>query len=387
MTQAWPPSVGAVPVAVRAVLHIGAFKTGTTFLQACMKENSEALAYRGVLIPERQREALEDLRRIGRGEHNGSTGAWHDLAQQVHAWTGPSAVVSKEGMSGLNEVAVTAAIHALQPMPVRVIYGVRDLKAVIPSQWQTSLRGTGQTWTLEEYVAGVTAELPQDFAAGRSFWKKHDWPTIVARWQQAGPSGGVTLLVTPKQRRDPSLIWRMFAQAAEIDVLGLPVPGPARESLGAASTEVVRQVNLRLAETKMKPKVRSRARNIVKGDLSYRCLAARSSGERRIALPEGLDEWLAETTQRQVEKLSGLDVPVVGDLADLTPAPGQIAGETNPELSADADIRAAADDAVRFFDPAAESAVGTLSTAELLDQLTAHIVNRARHEERHAALP
>ena len=68
------------------VLHIGAMKTGTSYIQSLLWKNRELLAERGVQSPGRawrhQKKAAQDLL-ASRGNAGGDLGAWTELAQEV----------------------------------------------------------------------------------------------------------------------------------------------------------------------------------------------------------------------------------------------------------------------------------------------------------------
>ena len=82
-------------------LHIGAFKTGTTYLQQVLRFSHEALAEQGVLFPGNKRwrnqvAGARDL--LGMSTRGGDDvdvrGGWNALVRQIKAWDGPSALVS-----------------------------------------------------------------------------------------------------------------------------------------------------------------------------------------------------------------------------------------------------------------------------------------------------
>ena len=64
----------------RVVLHIGAFKTGTSFIQDSLFLNKKALADRGVLVPgatwSTHSRAVRDLLRQVNATDTGASGQW-----------------------------------------------------------------------------------------------------------------------------------------------------------------------------------------------------------------------------------------------------------------------------------------------------------------------
>jgi hypothetical protein len=79
----------------RAFLHIGAPKTGTTYLQSVMRRNRKALAAAGVLYPGKRNAhflASMDLRDSGFAGYRdpAARGAWQSVVRRSHKWRGDS---------------------------------------------------------------------------------------------------------------------------------------------------------------------------------------------------------------------------------------------------------------------------------------------------------
>src|SRR3954451_9965956 len=77
----------------RVIVHVGAPKTGTSFVQDVLWLNREALAAQGVLYPaERFDEhflaALDLMELPWGGLENQAVGAWDRLAERIPAWSG-----------------------------------------------------------------------------------------------------------------------------------------------------------------------------------------------------------------------------------------------------------------------------------------------------------
>ena len=74
----------------RVFLHIGAIKTGTTYIQTVLRENRERLIEEGVLFPGRrwrnQVSAVEDVLRLGKtrdGRPMPSARPWPRLVEEL----------------------------------------------------------------------------------------------------------------------------------------------------------------------------------------------------------------------------------------------------------------------------------------------------------------
>jgi hypothetical protein len=330
----------------RAVLHVGAFKTGTSFIQDTMSVNKQALSDAGVLFPgERWPDQIEAVRALTRRSEPGapqqsrSPDAWDALVSSCHAWHGPLAVVSMEFLSTARPAVVTEAIASLSPAQVQVVLGARVLTEAIPAQWQESIQSSGRTWTLAEYAEAVMSPDGRRTDAGRHFWRRHNWPQLLARWA-AGEPASVVLLTVPRRGAAPEVLWHRFGVAATFDASDYPVAPRANESLGAASLEVARRVNLEVHRRGLSTAGNPTFRRL----LCKRVMASRRRREPGVTLPPGCETWLSDRTRTMIKKIRRLAPVVVGDLDELMPAPVVVdAGATTaPELLPDDDLLEAA---------------------------------------------
>ncbi|HET7326060.1 MAG TPA: hypothetical protein VFJ14_02120 [Nocardioidaceae bacterium] len=292
-------------------LHIGAPKSGTSYLQAALVQNQRALADDGVLFPGR---LIDHIRAA-----EGVLGAprlekrWDQLAEKVRSFDGAAAVISMELLCTATPRQARRAVAAFDGLDVRVVLTARDLARVIPAQWQESTQFR-HTWSFQDYLAGVTARRPRQDPAGRSFWRQHDLDHILGTWSGAVGADHVTVVTLPQRTGEPDLLWRRFSAAVGIESGRYELPATANESLGAASAELMRRVNEALAGTDLGP--REYARNC-RQLLAKTVLAARSREEPRLALPGGLQPWAAERSAQAVAAIRDRGVQVVGDLDDL----------------------------------------------------------------------
>ena len=323
-------------------LHVGEPKTGTTYLQAMLMQHQEQLAVDGLLVPGRRidqvRGAQEmlDPREEGRGRFEGR---WQSLADEIASYAGPAAVVSMESLVRARPEQAERAVTALGVSSVRVIITVRDLARVIPAQWQESLQ-FGHTWTFDEYVQAVTAPRPRSSKPGRSFWDQHDTENILQIWGDVVGQSNVILVTLPRTSGDPLALWRRFAAALGID--GDPYgPAPtANESLGAASAELMRRVNLEIGPDTLTRQEYSR---LLRDWLSKTILAARRESESRVVLPESAQPWAHAKSEETISTIAKAGVTVIGDLDDLRVAsPPASSPAAASEPPSDTDVSAAA---------------------------------------------
>jgi len=319
-------------------LHIGAPKSGTTSLQAALAHHRRALADDGVLFPGRQIDQIDAaLEVLG---HRPDKGRWAAQAQQVRDFTGHAAVISMETLCTGERRDVKRAVRAFGGLDVRVVVTARDLARVIPAQWQESTQFR-HTWSYTDYLAGVTAARPRRSPPGRSFWSQHDLARILRTWSKVVGADHVTVVTLPKQSGQPDLLWRRFGEAVGIEASRYELPRTANESLGAASAELMRRVNAKLADADLSP--REYARNC-RQLLAKTVLAARNRSEPKLSVPGELRGWVAERSEQIATAVAKSGVHVVGDLDDLRSDPASTAPEVDPSrLPADEVLDAAVD--------------------------------------------
>ena len=140
-------------------LHIGAPKTGTTYLQDRLGRNASALADHDVHFPSRSaivspglfhfRAALDLLGQDWGGAPGHAEGSWDALARRVRRKSG-TVVISHEILAPAAPDAVARAMQDLGP-DVHVVYTARDLGRQVPAAWQESIK-QGRRWRYSSFV-------------------------------------------------------------------------------------------------------------------------------------------------------------------------------------------------------------------------------------------
>lgn len=322
-------------------LHVGEPKTGTTYLQAMLDGNREALAADGLVVPGSRLDQVRAGNDLLDVADDRGGGAWAALVDQIGGFDGAAAVVSMESLVLASPEQAERAVSSFPGCEVRVVLTLRDLARVVPAQWQESLQFR-HTWTLPDYVAGVTAARPRTTAPGRSFWRQHDVVRELEVWGGAVGDDRVTVVTLPARSSSPRALWDRFCTALGVDPSHYADVPTANESLGAVSAEVMRRFNEALEEGSL---TRTQYGRLVRTLLSKQVLAARRGREPKVTVPRSLDTWAHRRSARLVEQLRGSAVTVVGDLADLaSPAPGDV--DPGYVDVPDADVAAAAVDAL-----------------------------------------
>jgi hypothetical protein len=331
-------------VAPRVFIHVGPFKTGTTFLQQVLDANQQRLAEHGVLVPaegtKRHAQVAADVTGLP-AEPGQRRMTWEELAAEIRQWSGPTAVVSAEFLSRADEHHVTRMVKALKPLEVHVVFMARDLSRVLPAMWQTAMRA-GQAHTWRSYVDAVRDAHPgaggQAPQVGQRFWRTHDPRQVLGCWSRKVPPERIHVVTVPRSGADPSVLWERFCTVVGIEpgLCSLDVRR-LNESLGTAEAELLRRVNAEVADDLS----RSEYKRWVKRFVARRVLEPRP-GQRRLALPEDELGWLRPCAEEVVAFLRGSGYDVVGDLAEVLPAPtagsGVAPDDTTPEEVLDAAV-------------------------------------------------
>lgn len=303
----------------RVFLHIGAPKTGTTYLQDRLSLNVRSLARNGMHVPTGSRlvspalfhfrAALDLLGQDWGGPAGHAEGAWETLVRKVRA-TEDTALVSHEILSPARPEAVDRARRELTAdgSELHVLYTARDLGRQVPAAWQESIK-QGRTWSYADFVKKFRR---------RKAWFAHalDLPTVLERWGHGLPPEHVHLVTVPPSGTPGDLLWTRFCQVTGIDPAWAPRPSDRRNaSMGAAETAVVRALNDCLD------------RKVRRGpdyDYLIRALLAEDSlvsGDTSpaVRMPPALQPWAQEEAVRWRTWVEGAGIDVVGDLDELEP--------------------------------------------------------------------
>ena len=347
-----------VAVATRRIfLHIGAMKTGTTYIQSVLGENRERLLDEGVLFPGEgwgnQVRAVEDVLRLSKrrdGRPTPTPRPWPGLVEEIRSFGGETVVVSMEWLSFARRAQVRSVVSSLGPIEVRAVLTLRDATRTAPAVWQTDVHN-GSTISWPRFARGVRAapRFPSTTAryaalgGTRMFAHSQDARYILRSW--AGQLGAerVDVVTVPAEGDPPQLLWARFASAIGVPPeLCRPPESPANTSLGLASTELLRLVN-----GHVKHLAQVDYDKTIKEHLALRVLSLRRSGEPSIGMDRTTSQAALRWNQLTRRAVTASGCRVVGDLADLPveegsePASG--AGQFQVE---DEDLLAAAEAAV-----------------------------------------
>ncbi len=319
----------------RLVLHVGVMKSGTSFIQSRLFANKQLLlAERGILVPGMnwlsQVMAARDV--LGSGDEQ-----WAKMAGKVNAHDGPS-VISMEYLGPVRPVVARRVLDTFPTHEVDVVITARDLNRTIAAMWQETLQN-GRTWTFADYLAGIEAWRPghresiDPPEAGRTFWRQQNLARIARTWSALGAT--VTVVTVPPPGAPRELLWERFCSVLRTPPAGFAPARMDNESVGAASTLVIRRLNELLNEAGLPfPE----GTDLRKGVLAKQVLATRKAVEPAIGLR--VAPWVREHADHLVKALTGLGVSLVGSWDDLVPVdvPGVDPASIDDSLVADAAI-------------------------------------------------
>ncbi|CAM3283057.1 hypothetical protein NODU109028_09180 [Nocardioides dubius] len=304
----------------RVFLHIGAPKTGTTYLQDRLARNARRLARHGVHYPGRSvfgdtslfhfRAALDVLGADWGGPPGHADGAWEAMLRQVRR-RGGTVVISHEILAPAPRERIRKVMADLAEHDVHVVYTARDLARQIPAGWQESIK-QGSTWRFARYLRRVEA-------GGAWFMRAFDLPTVLDHWAEGLPPENVHVITVPGPDAPREELWHRFCSVVGIDPAWAPDDAErVNESMGIEETQVLRRLNRRLVAGQPERR-RSKEADLLLLQMVQQ--GGFAGGKRRIELPPEHYPWAEAQAQRWVDWLAGSGVDVVGDLDDLRPAP------------------------------------------------------------------
>ena len=326
-------------------MHVGAPKTGTTFLQDVMWHHRKRLADDGILFT-RERygdhfQATIDLRRVKplRPSSRAARGTWSRVAQRARSWPGTS-VISHEMFAPTRPRQIRRALHSLQPAEVHIVYTVRDLWRQLPAEWQESTKH-GRTFSFEEFLDDVIG-AGRNGRVGKWFWSVHDVLDVLGRWGRDLPPDRVHVVTVPRPGSDPGLLWRRYAAVIGIEPERFDIAvARSNASLGAAEVGFLRRVNAAVAG-----RLSRRQRLIfVKGLLAQRILVA-GRNKTPIGAPPERFAWAQAKAEEFIAGIEAAGYDVVGDLDELRPLPPPNEPYLHPDDVAVPDLVRAGVDAI-----------------------------------------
>ena len=302
-------------------MHVGAPKTGTTYLQDRLELNAKTLAAHDVHLPSRSplvstglfhfRAALDLLGEDWGGPPGHAEGNWDAMVRRVRRTSG-TVVFSHEILAPAGPEHIARLRRDLRGSEIHVVYSARDLARQVPAGWQESIK-QGRRWSYGRYLSRVRNGRPW-------FARAFDLPNVLAQWGTGIPPEHVHVVTVPQAdavEADADLLWHRFCQAFGIDPTWAPVESDrSNASLGGAETQVLRRLNQRISRATRRD---ASYDDLILGMLAGDTLTGRPA--QPILLPPRFHAWAVERGEAWVEWLEESGVDVIGDVGDLLPGP------------------------------------------------------------------
>ncbi|TDC81457.1 hypothetical protein [Actinomadura sp. 7K507] len=350
-------------MASKIVLHIGLQKSGTTFLQHMLQDNSEALAGSGVLYPVPK--DWDDGKRSVANHEWSSYGllgtefpwvtqerasriapSWDLLLDQVQSWPA-TVLLSAEALSVVRPDAIRRLLDSLAVGDVEVVITARSLGRSLPSLWQQHIRN-GRSTSFETYLGRLAAHRDKgrnhvEADLDAHIWRAFTLSGLVQRWSDAG-ANRVSVVTSPG--KPPELLLERFTQAARLpDLVHVPVADrEAHTGLTAPETLVLASLNAAWRDNSRSRQKADRLRQTVTERFQAR---ERRGG--KVVIPPEWRSRVADWSRADLTTLQATDARIVGDIGDLRYDPDQ---EKTAPPTAEETARAGAEAALALADPA-----------------------------------
>jgi hypothetical protein len=303
----------------RILLHVGAPKTGTSFVQDILFTHREELRELGVLYPADRHDAhflaaLDLMELPWGGLEREATGCWDRLAAEARAWPG-TVIISHEILGRASRLQAARALESLgaPEREVHVVFSARDLVRQIPAEWQENVKHR-RTRPYGDFLDHLR-DPARSAEVAQWFWGVQEVPDVLDRWASSVPRERVHLVTVPPAGASSTLLWERFASLFGIDPAAFVPTERANASLGVAESTMVRRLNTRLNDVLDGYGYRRFVREIV----VHQHLSQRDST--RLGLPPEVHDWASSLARSWVSELALRGYDVVGDLDDLIPAP------------------------------------------------------------------
>jgi hypothetical protein len=227
-------------VARRVFMHIGAPKSGSTYVQTLLWANRTTLTDAGVLIPGRTLFDHNLASIAARGHDNAqlsrrAAATWDRLLNRTRRWKG-DVVLSNEWYCWADADRSRAAIEALAPAEVHLVFTARPIVHQVPAAWQETLK-VGLAQTVEEFVDHL------DKAGTRWSWSTIDPAESLLRWARPVKPDRVHLVTVPPRGSDRTLLWRRVCQVLGVEADDYDTStAVANESLGVEAAVLLQRM-------------------------------------------------------------------------------------------------------------------------------------------------
>jgi hypothetical protein len=230
----------------RLVIYAGFHKTGTTAIQGALSACRDALLDAGVTYPKAK---------SGNAQHylakSPSSAARKKATDEIRQFLASSdhVLLASEFFSEFSEKSVESLANSLQNVDIQVVFSMRPLEQMVPSQYQQLVR-IGLDKSYVDFVDSLLdhSEKSKDATL---FWNRHDQAGIIAKWSKhLGPENVHVILVDPS---NPSYLFQWFEKYLDLPAgtLHQHVSENINRSLDADELELIRALRRLMGEERV----------------------------------------------------------------------------------------------------------------------------------------
>jgi hypothetical protein len=288
-------------------LHIGAPKSGSSYLQSLLWQNRHALLRDGVCLPGGSQTdhffAGWDFRGrpyVTQAPQERWRGAWDRMIEDAERSGCRKVVISSEFLADSPPENIITRLERLGDAEVHVIYAVRDFAGLLASEWQQAVKVA----PLPPWPEWLEETARRGVADG--FWLRHNVGAVCERWS-ARSRDQLHILVLPGPGAAPDELWRRFQSIVGWTV-STRVDGPrANEALGYSQAELLRRLQHRLGDAGPQ---HQRVR-VTKDVLADQVLGAMERIDSPL-IPGHLRAWVEAESEKRRQQILGSAGHVVG---------------------------------------------------------------------------
>jgi len=262
-------------------------------------------------------------------------GEWDGLVRRTKLATG-TVVISHEVLAVAKPSRIRKVAADLGDAELHVVFTARDISRQLTADWQEGLKMYG-TKSFGRYLREVKQADPRTSKVW--FWRAQHIPRVLSNWGAIVPPERIHLVVLPRSGGD---VWDLFSRVIGADPSWAPRDSDRRNSsLGAGEATLIRHLNRRLKAAGLD---RATHRRLVLDAIVYDTISQRDSDP--IMFPPDSYDWACDVAQEWADWMAASGIDVIGDPADLLPAPPSDATWRNPDRPGPKAVRDAALDAL-----------------------------------------
>ncbi len=289
------------------LLHVGPPKTGSTAVQGAFRQAKSDLEVIGVRCPGKERRAKTPLADLLRGDGRGS---WARFTAAVGRRAADRVWVSNEDFAAVPAQVAARAVDDLGGDRVEVVYVVRPIDKLLPSQWQQRVRRSRSAPTYDDWLREVLAD--EATSAHTHFWSRHDLAGQSAKWSGGDPR---RMRFVVSREGDYDYLLHVFEDLLAIPRGTLVAEKGANSSLTLSGAELLRELDRLIADvgvddvlyrTELKPAISKLMRD-----------RPVDAADERIELPGWAVGRVEALNQRRADFLERSGHPLIGDPRSL----------------------------------------------------------------------